>query len=142
MSRAYIFESSEDGTCCSNNFEWCGEGVAPQIDILQNIAYVDELGDYLKNFDEHGIFFCHDIEKLHPDVYAVLRPQGIFSMLQCAMLDEGEFVGYVGFDECRENRAWNERQVAAFKLTANVLSVFLMKLRENQKRREKPSDGS
>lgn len=136
VSRAYIFESSEDGCRCSNTFEWCGDGVAPQIDTLQNIAYVDELGDYLKNFDEHGIFYCHDIESLHPDVYAVLEPQGIRSMLQCAMLDEGEFVGYVGFDECRENRAWNERQIAAFKLTADVLSTFLIKLREKQRRRK------
>lgn len=134
VSRVYIFESSEDGARCSNTFEWCGDGVSPQIDMLQNIAYVDELGDYLKNFNEQGIFYCHAIEDLHPDVYAVVKPQGIRSMLQCAMLDEGKFVGYVGFDECRENRTWNERQVASFKLTANVLSVFLMKLREKQKK--------
>lgn len=133
VSRAYIFESSEDGRCCSNTFEWCGEGVSPEIDKLQNIAYVDELGDYVKNFNEQGIFYCHDIQSLHPDVYAVLKPQGIRSMLQCAMLDEGEFVGYVGFDECRENREWSERQVAAFKLTADILSTFLIKLRQKQK---------
>ena len=133
VSRVYIFESSPDGQRCSNTFEWCGEGVAPQIDVLQNIAYVDELGDYLQNFDEHGIFYCHDIETLHPDVYAVLAPQGIRSMLQCAMLDEGNFVGYVGFDECRENRSWSQRQVAAFKLTADVLAIFLMKLRQKQR---------
>lgn len=136
VSRVYIFESSEDGSRCSNTFEWCGDGVVPQIDKLQDIAYVDELGDYQKNFDTHGIFYCHDIENLHPDVFAVLKPQGIRSMLQCAMLDEGEFTGYVGFDECRENRAWNERQVASFKLTANVLSTFLMKLRLKQKRKK------
>lgn len=136
VSRAYIFESSEDGRCCSNTFEWCGDGIAPQIDILQNIAYVDELGDYIKNFDNNGVFYCYDIENLHPDVYEVLKPQGIRSMLQCAMLDEGEFVGYVGFDECRESKAWNERQIAAFKLTADVLSIFLMKLRTKQKNDE------
>lgn len=134
VSRAYIFESDQDKARCSNTFEWCGDGVTPQIDILQDIAYVDELGDYLKNFNEQGIFYCHDIESLHPDVYEVLKPQGIRSMLQCAMLDEGEFVGYVGFDECRENCQWNERQVAAFKLTADVLSTFLMKRRIKQKR--------
>ena len=135
VSRAYIFESSADGTTCSNTFEWCGDGVTAQIDVLQNIAYVDELGDYQKNFNEHGIFYCHDIESLHPDVSAILRPQGIHSMLQCAMLDEGAFAGYVGFDECRENRDWNDRQVASFKLTANVLASFLIKLRHKQKNR-------
>ncbi|MEG0367502.1 MAG: GAF domain-containing protein, partial [Coprobacillus sp.] len=132
VSRVYVFESSKDKTQCSNTFEWCAEGVSPQIDKLQNIAYIDELGDYLTNFDEHGLFYCHDIESLHPDVYAVLKPQSIYSLLQCAMLDEGEFVGYVGFDECRENRAWTERQIASFKLTANVISTFIIKLRQKQ----------
>lgn len=133
VSRVYIFESSADGERCSNTFEWCSEGVTPQIELLQNIAYVDELGDYLRNFDANGIFYCHDIETLHPNVFAVLEPQGIRSILQCAMLDEGKFAGYVGFDECRENRAWSQRQMDAFKLTADVLSTFLMKLRQKQK---------
>lgn len=133
VSRAYIFESSEDKALCSNTFEWCGEGVAPQMHMLQNLSYRNDLGDYLTNFNEHGIFYCSDIKSLHPDLYEVLRPQGIRSMLQCAMLDEGEFVGYVGFDECRHNGGWNERQVASFKLTADVLSTFLMKMREKQK---------
>lgn len=134
VSRAYIFESSEDGGCCSNTFEWCGEGVDSQKDMRQNISYTDELGDYIKNFGEHGVFYCQNIESLHHDVYALLKPQGIRSMLQCAILNEGEFAGYVGFDECRENREWNNKQIAAFKLTADVLSTFLMKLREKQKR--------
>lgn len=134
VSRAYIFESSEDGGCCSNTFEWCGEGVDSQKDMRQNISYTDELGDYIKNFGEHGVFYCQNIESLHHDVYALLKPQGIRSMFQCAILNEGEFAGYVGFDECRENREWNNKQIAAFKLTADVLSTFLMKLREKQKR--------
>lgn len=133
VSRAYIFENSVDGTQCSNTFEWCGEGVAPQKEILQNIAYIDQLGDYLKNFNADGIFYCYEIEHLHPGTYELLRAQGVQSMLQCAMLDEGEIVGYVGFDECRKNRTWSDRQIASFKLTANVLSTFLVKLREKQK---------
>ena len=132
VSRVYIFESSKDGTTCSNTFEWCSEGIYPQIDTLQNIAYVDDLGDYLKNFDENGIFHCHNIKNLHPDVYGILKPQGIYSMLQCAILDEGKFIGYVGFDECRKNIQWNDRQIATFQLVANVLSIFLIKLRQKQ----------
>lgn len=142
VSRAYIFESSPDGLCCSNTFEWCGEGITPQMEKLQNISYVDDLGEYLKNFDENGMFYCHDIETLHPDVYAILQPQGIRSMLQCAMLDGGEFTGYVGFDECRENRAWSTRQVASFKLTADVLSTFLIMLRQKQKGKADAQDAA
>lgn len=133
VSRVYIFESSQDRKYCSNTFEWCHEGVSKQIDKLQKIAYVDDLGDYLTNFNEEGMFYCEDIKNLHPDVYNILQPQGIRSMLQCAMLDEGEFVGYVGFDECRENRSWTARRVASFKLTADVLSSFVIKHRQKQK---------
>ena len=133
VSRVYIFESSEDGITCSNTFEWCNAGVTAEIENLQNLSYLDDLGDYTKNFDGNGMFYCHDIETLHPDLYGVLAPQGIFSMLQCAMLDSGEFRGYVGFDECRENRSWTRDQIAAFQLTANVLSSFLVKLRLKQR---------
>ena len=133
VSRAYIFESSDDGLTCSNTFEWCASGVEPQIKNLQNISYIDELGDYIKNFDKSGIFYCSEIENTHPDVFTVLEPQGIRSMLQCAMLDEGELVGYVGFDECRQNRSWTKKQMAAFKLTAGVFSTFIVKHRQKQR---------
>lgn len=137
VSRVYIFESSEDGKCCSNTFEWCADGIEPQIDHLQNLSYVDDLDDYLQNFDENGLFYCADIKDTQTGVRSVLEPQGIYSMLQCAMLDEGEFVGYVGFDECRESRSWKPKQVATFKLTADVLSVFLIKYRQKQKNKQK-----
>lgn len=139
VSRVYIFENSVDGTCCSNTFEWCNEGAAPQKELLQNISYERDLDGYLKYFNDQGIFYCHDIQCLSTKVYEILKPQEIRSMLQCAMLDEGEFVGYVGFDECRVNREWSQRQMASFKLVADVLSTFLLKLRQKQKKLPAPS---
>lgn len=133
VGRAYIFESSADGLRCSNTFEWCGQGVVPQKDTLQNLSYKDDLDNYLANFDKNGIFYCADVRDTPANLRSVLEPQGICSMLQCAMLDEGKFVGYVGFDECRNYRAWSARQVATFKLTADVLSTFLVKLRLRQR---------
>lgn len=133
VCRVYIFESSEDGSTCSNTFEWCADGIESQIKNLQNLSYLENLGDYCRNFSTDGVFYCNDITTLHPDLYGILKPQGICSMLQCAMMDEGEFRGYIGFDECRENRLWTKRQVASFKLTADVVSEFIVKLRLKQK---------
>ena len=45
MSRVYIFEDSEDGTYCDNTFEWCNDGIVPQIDQLQHMLE-GELADY------------------------------------------------------------------------------------------------
>lgn len=129
VSRVYIFENSNDDQLCSNTFEWCNEGVAPEIDNLQGISYEKDLGGYFQNFDENGVFYCCDIKKLHPDLYAILAPQGIESILQCAVMDDARFKGYVGFDECRTNRRWTKEQINSLALVANVLSTFLLKLR-------------
>lgn len=136
VSRVYIFENSPDNATCSNTFEWCNDGVEPQMEELQNIPYTG-LADYQANFDEDGVFYCQDISSLHPDVYAKLQPQGICSMLQCAIRDRGAFRGYIGFDECRLNRCWTRKQVASLSLIASVLSTFLLKHRLQEKLEEK-----
>ena len=63
VSRAYIFEESEDHSYCRNTFEWCNEGIEPQIQSLQHVVYAD-IGDYHENFDENGVFYCPDISTL------------------------------------------------------------------------------
>lgn len=130
VSRAYIFEDSEDGATCSNTFEWCNEGIEPEIDRLQNISYHADLGGvYLDNFDENGVFYCPDIKKLPGPQRRMLQAQGIRSMLQCAIRNDGKFVGYVGFDDCRGKRVWTQAQIDALSFVSELLSTFLLKKR-------------
>lgn len=133
VSRVYIFENSEDGSACSNTFEWCNTGVEPQIEGLQNLSYHSDLNDYNKRFEENKINYCADVGTMHQKLRKVLEPQGIRSMLHCAMLDGKHFVGFVGFDECRDNRAWSPKQVESFKLLADVFAVFLVRQRQKQR---------
>lgn len=133
VSRVYIFENSEDCAFCSNTFEWCADGVEPEMERLQGLSYKEDLGDYLSNFDENGIFYCRDISQLNQKLYRILAPQGICAILQCAIMDDGVFRGYVGFDECRKSRSWTQEQIASLTLIASVLSTFLMKLRFKQR---------
>ena len=44
VSRVYIFENSEDNLHCNNTFEWCNEGVTPEINNLQHLSYTEDLG--------------------------------------------------------------------------------------------------
>ena len=133
VSRVYIFEDSEDGAYCSNTFEWCAKGVTPEIDTLQNVSYEEDLGGhYRENMNDEGIFYCRDIRELDMSTRKVLERQGIKSMLQCAILDNGEFKGFVGFDECRENRFWTQEQIDSLVFLSKVLSVFLIKNRRTE----------
>ncbi len=130
VSRMYIFEDTEDGQYCCNTFEWCNEGVEPEIDNLRMVSYEEELGgNYRENMNDDGIFYCHDISKLSEIQYKMLAEQGIKSMLQCSIVDDGKFKGFVGFDECRSNRFWTQEQIDSLVLLSKVLSIFLMKAR-------------
>lgn len=128
VSRCYVFENTSDNLYCNNTFEWCNEGVDSQISKLQNIPY-DSLGNYYNNFDEDGIFYCRDINKLNPSLHKILAFQNIRSMLQCSIINNHEFKGFVGFDEYKENRLWTENEISTLILVSKTLSIFLIKMR-------------
>lgn len=136
VSRAYIFENTEDDIYCSNTFEWCNSGILPQKENLKLVEYREIGGNYLKNFNEDGIFYCKDILALPKAQREILQPQGIKSMLQCAIKDNGEFKGYVGFDECRVNRFWTKEQVSILTFISEILSTFLLKQRAQERTRQ------
>ncbi len=129
VSRVYVFENTPDNRYCSNTYEWCNTGIAPQIHNLQLVSYETDIPDYDKNFDENGIFYCPDISTLPPNLYDILAPQGIKSILHCAMRENNVFRGYVGFDECHTQRLWTKEQIQLLTYFSEMLSVFLMKHR-------------
>lgn len=129
VSRVYIFEDAEDGKSTSNTFEWCNEGIEPQREFLQDVIY-EQLGDsYKQSFDESDIFYCPDVTTLPEAQRTFLEAQGIKSLLQCAIRDDGKFRGFVGFDDCIIRRMWMKEQISAITFTAKLLSTFLLKKR-------------
>ena len=49
--RAYIFEMDRDRKVFNNTYEWCREGVSPEIENLQNIS-ADGLECWFEAFEE------------------------------------------------------------------------------------------
>ncbi len=140
VSRVYVFENSDDNTFCHNTFEWCNEGIAPEIHNLQNISYETDIPDYDKNFNEQGIFYCPDINTLPQATYDIVAPQGIKSMLHYAIRHDGVFRGYIGFDECVEQRLWTKYEIEMLTWFSEILSTFLQKYREQEKMRLQTED--
>ena len=136
VSRVYIFENNDDNTTCSNTFEWCNEGIEPQKDFLQDLCYATDLVGWPDVYGENGVLYCADISELEPHIRDIVEPQGIKSMLHCAIMDRGVFRGYVGFDECTANYLWTQGQISLLQFMAEVLAVFLIKHRSVDKRSE------
>ena len=128
VSRAYIFESSEDGLYTNNTFEWCNDGIVPVKGDLQHLPY-SSFGDYRDRFQENSVLYCRDINSLPPGLVAVLKPQGVCSLLHCAIMDHEKFYGFVGFDECTGMRMWTREEIGVLTLISQLITTFLLKKR-------------
>ncbi|MEF9841899.1 MAG: GGDEF domain-containing protein, partial [Raoultibacter sp.] len=129
VSRAYVFENSEDGQYACNTFEWCNEGISSQIqNNLKEIPY-RKLGDYEKNFGAEGVFYLADSNEAPTSIKEILKTQNIKSMVQFSIVKDGKFSGFIGFDECTGYRMPEDREFNDYRNFANILGVFITEMR-------------
>lgn len=131
-SRGYIFEITDDGRKTNNTFEWCADGIAPQMDMLKNIP-VSSIDSAVKAFADTGVFIVSDISKLPKIEREILEPQGIKSMLQFGYHDGGVLRGFVGFDDCFSTHTPSNIEIDEIAVVCNVLLTFLFKQRAIEK---------
>lgn len=128
FERGYIFETNRDGMTTSNIFEWCAEGVTPEIDFLQNMS-IESGGTAIKSFHEKGIFILKSLDELPPIERAVLEPQGIKSMFQFGIFDNNVLLGFIGFDNCKDENIPSDTDLDEIATICNILATFYVKQR-------------
>ncbi len=130
--RLYIFENHRDQTgalVMSQRAEWCAPGIAPQQDNpdLQGLSYEDLSPRWLAVLSSGGII--NGVVADFPETErSVLEPQGILTVLVCPMIVKGEFLGFIGFDNCLQLRYWEPLEVEF--LTSAAAAIALAKERE------------
>ena len=97
--RAYIFRLNGNNEL-DNLYEWCREGVEPQITLLQHvdIHYMDR---WLPYFERQLAVVTPDIEAIRgsrPDEYRIMTMQGIRSFLEAPLFSKGKLIGFLGVD--------------------------------------------
>lgn len=98
--RGYIFEVTEDHSS-NNTYEWCADGVVPQIDLLQGIPAEYTLR-WFEKFESEGGFFIDSItSEVDPNSaeYEILSSQGISSLITAPLRTaNGNLIGFIGVD--------------------------------------------
>ncbi len=128
FSRGYIFETSKDGLTTSNTFEWCADGITPEIDNLQNIS-IKDVETSTKEFYSKGRFILTSLDMLPENERKVLEPQGIKSMLQFGLFNRDRLIGFIGFDDCVRERTPSMAEIDEMTTVCNVLATFILKER-------------
>ena len=125
--RTCIFELDPCTTISSNTFEWCNDGITPEIENLQEIPLAQEWFD---EFNKAQIMVVEDVDAL-PEGYnkSILQPQGIKSLIALPMMHEGNCIGFVGFDSVKTKHVYNEAEVQLLKVFTQLL--LNIKLRTN-----------
>ena len=98
--RAYIFEVDENAQTTSNTYEWCGENVVPQKELLQNLP-ISFIAWWMKLFAENELAVIPNLEEIrtsYPECYAVLKSQDITSMAAGPIKSDGKILGFLGVD--------------------------------------------
>jgi hypothetical protein len=109
VSRMHIFEKNAEGYTIRCAYEWCAKGIKPVIEKLQKmpINIVQPLFDI---FDTNGIVCESDINVFNPRLVKILTDFGVKSTI-CLPLVNCANYGFVGFDDCRFNREWDQNEV-------------------------------
>jgi PAS domain S-box-containing protein len=119
--RAYIFRYDFKNKLCKNTYEWCDEGINSQINDLQSIA----LSDMPYWLSKHSLGECIEIEDVEllegQGIKSRLKLEGIKSLITLPLMDEGNVLGFVGFDLIRNKRTFSNHEKNVLKLFAQML---------------------
>lgn len=127
ISRVSVFEDDPDGEAFTNTYEWLNEGVTSQKDLIVHRRYDKMGGDYRESFDARGIFCCPDVDTLPDWQRNTLRKYNIQSLLQCAIVGEDGYRGFIGFDDCNAKRLWTKDQIDTLVFVTKLLTSLLAK---------------
>ncbi len=135
VDRTYLFTNEYhegEGWFTNQRLEWNSGSAEPQINnpMLQDVSFVDiyPFGETLAQKEPvNGI-----VKYLDPQLRAFLEVQDIKSILAFPIYHHDFFWGFVGFDECEEERIWSSSEVAILLSFAASISSAIERQQQNQ----------
>ncbi|MCL6258604.1 ATP-binding protein [Aquiflexum sp. TKW24L] len=127
VDRAYLFENSldENGNILSSQrFEWSASGVPAEIDNpnLQGLP-IGLFGEGSRVMAQSNLYQAIvDNMEDDPELKELLQSQDILSILLIPIYVEDYFWGFVGFDDCTNERKWSEAETALLISFADSIS--------------------
>ena len=129
VDRLYYFENDSKTNLVSQRFEWVSETDLAEIDnpTLQNIPHED-FADFMQLIlsKKPYISLIKDIQD--GDFKELLIAQNIVSILVIPLFDKDTFLGFIGFDDCKNERVWSEEEISILQTLANNISATIIRI--------------
>ena len=125
--RAYIFEVDEETETMSNTFEWCNEGINPEISNLKDLSY-SVLPNWMELLHRNQNVVVPSLSDLPPAWHAeweILERQGIQSLITIPMFSENVLIGFVGLDSVRNKREYSNAEINILIVWSRMLASLI-----------------
>lgn len=121
--RVYIFDYDFKNRLSSNAYEWCAEGVQPEILNLQDIPMESHL--YLLETHEQGLpLIIENVDEMEDDdpVKALLAPQMIKSLITMPVFHSSNCIGFIGLHYTKNHKKLSLKEQALLENFSRLLA--------------------
>ncbi|HEU6436320.1 MAG TPA: ATP-binding protein [Nitratidesulfovibrio sp.] len=131
--RVYIFENHTDAQgnqCCSQRYERCAPGVPSQIDnpLLRDVPYSAVIPRWGQELGA-GRVIRGPVANFPESERMVLEAQGILSLLVLPIVVQGQWYGFIGFDDTRRPRVWESVDLKFLQTAGEIIGAALERRR-------------
>jgi PAS domain S-box-containing protein len=132
LSRVYLFEHNFVTACVNNTHEWCAHDIEPQIENLQEIP-AQNLEWWTRTLEKDGLISFSDVNDI-PDKFTreTLQAQKIISILVVPLFVNGQYFGFIGFDDCVNYKTWPDEDVRLLLSISRIMSSVIERDRNSR----------
>jgi PAS domain S-box-containing protein/putative nucleotidyltransferase with HDIG domain len=132
VSRSYIFQNriSEDRIISDQIYEWAAPGINSQLNNPEMTSFdFEEAGfeRWIQVMSEGQPIFGI-VKEMNQGEQRVFNSQGILSIACMPIFVNKAWWGFIGFDDCAEERKWYPVEIDALKTSANILGAAIQRL--------------
>ncbi|MCB0743852.1 MAG: PAS domain S-box protein, partial [Ignavibacteriae bacterium] len=129
-SRCYIFQnhvSKSKEILTSQKYEWVAKNISPEINnpIMQNMSFKKiGLSELLVALKANKIF-TKLTKDFNPKAKQFFEAQNIKSVLLVPIFESDKPWGFIGFDDCVNERIWSKQETEALSTAGNLFGVAI-----------------
>ena len=121
VDRVYVFDYNYEKQTSSNLFEWCAEGIKPQLENLQDIPF-DSIPVWISKHTKGESIIVPNVKELPNSQFRkLIEDQDIKSLIAIPLMDQDGCIGFVGFDSVKSLRIFNTDEKDLLELFAQML---------------------
>lgn len=132
-NRFYYFENNTLTNLISQKFEWTSAENLIEINnpVLQNMAH-DAFPEFMEKILKKKVYKAIVSKIPNGKLKDLLRSQKIKSILIIPLYYQDLFLGFIGFDDCKKERDWDNEEISILKTLANNISTTLIRLKNEK----------